>query len=990
MTRRAARSLALLVTVALAVLGGPPAAAGESSRSNVKLDQAAFRFVKAFSDGDEDAMRAVAEDRSYDARSLADRMLALYEYAWTRSSPRQKVIMDAIGAYAERARSRPEVRGLPQVVAAWALLAPKDLARNQWLRGIVDQVHQAEDRTEPAKVLEILATAKSALAVQPPTLSVLVLRESEARALRSTGRLDEAVAACGRAKDVAEALRSPRDEAYCLELLGLVQARANRTAEAAAAYEEALAIREDFGPPRNATWVRVELCRAWSELGRLADALAVGERALSDQRDLGDPDLLGRNLFVLACARRDLFDPAGARDLYERAAAAYRTAKDDLASATALSGSACMRLTNPARDLDGAKERYEQVLATAKAHDDAYLALLATYGLGSTARDRGDTREAVELHERALAMATDQQKQDIAMYVLAALGSDHLVRGEPKAAVDALERAIRIADEMHFPQRRLGITHRLLARAYHESGRPHDAVVAAEAGLVLRRDRARELGEGFSATEQAGVRATADTGILAALRWVAREPRARADAAAAAFLLSEAARAEFLADRLIDAGDPIETREERAEQESARRRLDDARRSVLLLAFGEARDDAALAAAKKAYEEAGARLRELRARADLRRDTARGGADPVSLEEAQRALPEGTALVLYQVTYERLVAVVVTRGGADLVDLGEPAPVIEASKRWLDAIASPDGEEGDLPETLYDALVGPLASRLTDARTLLVGRDGPLEYLPFEALVHREDGRPRRAVERWTISYVPSATVYATLESRADSAPPRDSLVALGDPVYPGETGRPDAERSVARTRGLASLDRLFASGDEVRAVAARFAPARRTVLLREDATRARLADAVRADGNRLRVLHLACHGFVDERIPYGSGLVLSGADVLSVDDVSRMRLSADVVVLSACESGRGRARVGEGILGLPRAFLTAGATRVVAADRAIADEDARDLLSRFYDAYLDGGLAPAAALRAAKLQRIRAGGPAAHPYAWAGLVLWE
>ena len=75
---------------------------------------------------------------------------------------------------------------------------------------------------------------------------------------------------------------------------------------------------------------------------------------------------------------------------------------------------------------------------------------------------------------------------------------------------------------------------------------------------------------------------------------------------------------------------------------------------------------------------------------------------------------------------------------------------------------------------------------------------------------------------------------------------------------------------------------------------------------------------------------------------------------------------------------------------GLARAFLGAGATRVVAADRRIGDEHAREIVRKFYEGVLRDGLEPAAALRAAKVAEIRAGGPAAHPYAWAGLVLWE
>src|SRR5204863_8507782 len=137
-----------------------------------------------------------------------------------------------------------------------------------------------------------------------------------------------------------------------------------------------------------------------------------------------------------------------------------------------------------------------------------------------------------------------------------------------------------------------------------------------------------------------------------------------------------------------------------------------------------------------------------------------------------------------------------------------------------------------------------------------------------------------RAVEAWPIAYVPSATVYAALAREAASAPARDAVIALGDPVYPGEGRGGAGSLDLARARGLTSLERLPASGDEARDVAALFAEGSRTVLLREDATRARLTSAIDAASGRLRVLHLACHGFSDSRLPGRSGLVLSDVDV--------------------------------------------------------------------------------------------------------------
>src|SRR5205814_10640839 len=106
------------------------------------------------------------------------------------------------------------------------------------------------------------------------------------------------------------------------------------------------------------------------------------------------------------------------------------------------------------------------------------------------------------------------------------------------------------------------------------------------------------------------------------------------------------------------------------------------------------------------------------------------------------------------------------------------------------------------------------------------------------------------------------------------------------------------------------------------------------------------------------------------------------GADVWTADDVRAMRVPADLVVLSACESGGGPTRRGEGVIALARAFLEAGSSRVVAADRALGDDHAREMLRAFYAARRRG-LEPAAALSDGRLSRLKARGAAAPPYAW-------
>jgi CHAT domain-containing protein len=107
------------------------------------------------------------------------------------------------------------------------------------------------------------------------------------------------------------------------------------------------------------------------------------------------------------------------------------------------------------------------------------------------------------------------------------------------------------------------------------------------------------------------------------------------------------------------------------------------------------------------------------------------------------------------------------------------------------------------------------------------------------------------------------------------------------------------------------------------------------------------------------------------------------------MDELATWRIPADLAVLAACETARGRVVAGEGVLGFPRAFFLAGVPRVVVSPWRVSDETAGPLLQRFHALVAKDGLAPGAALRQAQLERLKAGGPLAHPYHWAGFMLW-
>jgi CHAT domain-containing protein len=143
------------------------------------------------------------------------------------------------------------------------------------------------------------------------------------------------------------------------------------------------------------------------------------------------------------------------------------------------------------------------------------------------------------------------------------------------------------------------------------------------------------------------------------------------------------------------------------------------------------------------------------------------------------------------------------------------------------------------------------------------------------------------------------------------------------------------------------------------------------------------------------RIVHFATHGLLDDQHPELSGLVLSLVDengrprdgFLRLNDIYNLRLNPDLVVLSACQTGLGKEVRGEGLIGLTRGFMYAGARSVAASLWKVDDVATRELMMRFYGKMFKSGLRPAAALRAAQLEMLKSSEWRA-PYYWAGFVL--
>ena len=312
------------------------------------------------------------------------------------------------------------------------------------------------------------------------------------------------------------------------------------------------------------------------------------------------------------------------------------------------------------------------------------------------------------------------------------------------------------------------------------------------------------------------------------------------------------------------------------------------------------------------------------------------------------------------------------------------------------------GGSGAEPFTaeLAETVLGPITDRLGgSAERLLVVADGALHWVPFAALPMPTGGRRtgKRLLAFHEVTHLPSISVLATLgEPPVRRSPEQRSVAVVADPVFdrcdPRVVPETDGCRNTPETAyGAPRYVRLPGSRREAEAIAA-LAGADVLLALDFEASRESVA------GDRLepfRFVHFATHGVVDSQDPRLSGLVLSGTNaqgktrdgILRLDDIYNLRLGADLVVLSGCRTATGRELRGEGLVGMVRGFLYAGARQVLASLWQVDDGATVELMRAFYQALFDRGLSPAAALRSAQLTLARQPWTR-DPYYWAGFVV--
>jgi len=298
-----------------------------------------------------------------------------------------------------------------------------------------------------------------------------------------------------------------------------------------------------------------------------------------------------------------------------------------------------------------------------------------------------------------------------------------------------------------------------------------------------------------------------------------------------------------------------------------------------------------------------------------------------------------------------------------------------------------DSEFEKVASTLSRILLGPAATEIGGKRRLLIVCGGALQYVPFGALPDPVARVP--LIANHEIVSLPSASVLAILRRElAQRSKPTSRVAILADPVYDSTDPRVAPLKTKTTPPEFTRLRFSRQEGEEILALA----PRKSSLALDYAANRALVESGSFA---RYGYIHFATRAVIDSDHPELSGIVLSLVDrrgraengFLRMLDIYNLKLNADLVTLSACRTALGKDIAGEGLVGLTRGFLYAGASRVVATLWSVEDKATAEMMRRFYSGIFKDKLSPASALRAAQLamwhdKQWRS------PYYWAAFTL--
>ena len=842
----------------------------------------------------------------------------------------------------------------------------------------------------------------------------------EAQALTELGtvylqqsRLPKARECNDRALKIWRELQDKRGEARTLTNQGEVYIRQEDAEQAANALDSAANIWRSLNES-------TELANTLLDINFLAIRQGQWQKALSTVNEAqllvtdkeAEPYLAGQIATSLGEAYEAFGQIDTALEYFQEALVQYRDhAHDDSAAIDA--GRQVGRVRARLGDYTGAAQQVEQALKRADEIDADYMSALCHEELGKVWLAAGSYDQAHPEFLKAIALYQRTGNRRPWARAQTFLGETEYLQGNLESASTSYNKALRffkdkqVQDYTNEAALCFGLGKlRLRQQRLDQAGTYLERSIA-----LTERLRENASSKDLRSSFLASVHDRYETYVEWLMQSDAKEPGKHA---IAAFEASERGRARSLLDSLKDSqrelrkvANPKLLLDEEKLQREEQRLLDE---QAKLQSEGSAREarlklDAELKQARTRREMLAAEINTTAKFNDLIR------ALPLGFDEIRQQITDAdTSLLEYSLGDQTSYLWLITPSGMTSYKLPEKNTVEKAVRKLLALLAKPHAglaEETELQSAISEVsvlLLTPVREKLSSTRLIIVP-DGILQYIPFQILASPLDPN-EPLVARHEIVNAPSASTLAVVRREAINreVAPR-LLAALGDPVLPSnylskaaepENDNPPAQRGSEdredETLEPAKLGPLFFARHELNELRKLAGDNDSIVYSGFAATRDNLRGL---DLRQYRILHFATHGFFDAKQPELSGLVLSLVDrngrrvngFVGLSDIYNLRAPVDLVVLSACRTALGKEVRGEGLVGLTRGFMYAGASTVVASLWKVDDEATAELMKRFYTNMLQHGMTPAAALRAAQ-NSVRQEPHWHSPYYWGAFTL--
>jgi len=827
---------------------------------------------------------------------------------------------------------------------------------------------------------------------------------------RSLGETQKALEKFDESLPLYRAVGDRRGEAQTLNNIGALYLWLGEIQKALEKFNESLALRREVGDRRGEAITLNNIGSVYQSLGEAQKALQKYNEVLPLLRAVGDRKGEANLHTNIGSVYLTAGETQKALEKYNEAMPLLQAIGDRRGEVTALLsiGAAYQAL----REARKALEKYNEALSILGPIGDRNLEANALNKIGVAYRSLGETQKALEKYNEALSILRAVGARNAEVETLLGIARVEQKRGNLILARQTVEQAINIVESMRASFRGQDLRASYFAtrqdcyKSYidilmEQYEQDPSAGFDAAAFAVSERARARSLLE-LLAESRIDVRQGVDSSLLERERYLRQRLNARA--AAQASLLNR--------------------KHTPAQAEAAAKEID---------------------SLTTAYEELKAQIR-----ARSPRYAALTQPQPLGLAEIQQqVLDPDTLLLEYSLGEEASYLFLVSQTSITRRRLPKQVEIEEAARRLREMLTAPQPQPGDT-EVKYQArikearegywtqaaelsrmLLAPVASQLGKKRLVIVA-DGALQFIPFAALPAPSPGNDERRnsgaepqplfVEHEIVS-LPSASTLATLRREtAGRKPAEKSLAVLADPVFTDDDTRVGQDVSKREVKGKArsadsdemdivslqmtrssretgvigaesGFGRLLNTRREAAAISALVPERDRMQALDFEASR---TTALRPELGEYRIVHFATHGMLNNVHPELSGIVLSLVDkegrrqdgFLRLQDIYNLKLQAELVTLSACQTGLGKEIKGEGLVGLTRGFMYAGAPRVVASLWKVDDRATSELMKRFYQGLLGPErLRPAGALRQAQLSIWKQKQWQA-PYYWAAFVL--